>query len=165
MNSSATTPFSIIRNCKIPASVKIVGWVNLYESEFGEFVQIGPFVEVGGAKIGSHTKISSGSYICPNVTIGDHCFIAHGVMFCNDSLTVPAEYDHTDELADQWEPLKTIVGNCVRIGSGSVILPGITIHDHAIIGAGAVVTHDVVAGATVAGVPARAMVPHPRIEV
>ena len=155
----------IIRRSSIHHTAKLMPFVNIYDSEVGENSFVGPFVELGGCTIGKRTKISSHSYVCPGVKIGDDCFIAHGVLFCNDSLTVPAQYDHTDELAAQWKPLKTKVGNCVRIGSGAVILPGIVIHDHCIIGAGAVVTHDVVAGATVAGVPARVMVPHPRIEV
>lgn len=155
----------IIRRSSIHHTAKIMPFVNIYDSTVGEGAFIGPFVELGGATIGKRTKISSHTYICPGVTIEDDCFISHNVCFCNDTLKVPASYDHIDELAAQWKSLETHVGNCVRIGSGAVILPGIHIGDHAIIGAGAVVTHDVVAGATVAGVPARAMVPHPRIEV
>lgn len=49
------------------------------------------------------------------------------------------------------------IGNDVWIGAGAVVLPGVSIADGAVIGAGAVVTHDVPAGAVVAGNPARVM--------
>lgn len=52
------------------------------------------------------------------------------------------------------------VGSDVWIGGGAIILPGITIGDDALIGAGSVVTHDVPAGATVAGNPARLLRAH-----
>ena len=147
----------IIRRSAIHHTAKIMPFVNIYDATIGENSFVGPFVELGGCVIGKRTKISSHSYVCPGVEIGDDCFIAHSVMFCNDSLTIPESYDNTEDLAGQWKCLRTKVGNCVRIGSGAVILPGITIGDHAIIGAGAVVTHDVAEGTTVAGVPARLM--------
>lgn len=142
--------------CGIAESARIMPFVNLYDSSIGEDCFIGPFVEIGGAKIGNRTKISSHTYICPMVEIGDDCFIAHGVMFTNDTFIAPAEYQDISELTEKWKPLRTLVGNRVRIGSGCVILP-VRIGDGAIIGAGAVVTHDVPAGALVAGVPARRM--------
>ncbi|WP_171083601.1 sugar O-acetyltransferase [Telluria aromaticivorans] len=48
-----------------------------------------------------------------------------------------------------------VIGNNVWIGGGAIILPGVTIGDDAVVGAGSVVTHDVPAGAIVAGNPAR----------
>jgi acetyltransferase-like isoleucine patch superfamily enzyme len=137
-----------VRSCRIAESATLMPFINLYDCEVGENCFIGPFVEIGGATIGNRTRISSHSYICPFVTIGDDCFIGHGVQFTND--TFDTEFGKT------WNPQKTVVGNRVRIGSGCVILP-ICIGDDAVIGAGAVVTRDVPAGTTVAGVPARRM--------
>ena len=58
------------------------------------------------------------------------------------------------ELRTKWTPKKTVVGDCVRIGSGAVILP-VKIGSHAVIGAGAIVVNDVPEGAVIRGNPAR----------
>ena len=137
---------SFSKNCQYGEGVIIMPFTNLYDSELGSDVFIGPFVEIGGAKIGARTKISSHSYICPLVEIGTDCFIAHGVKFCNDDFTSPPTYNNINEVSSGWSPLPTKVGNSVRIGSNCTILPGITIGDHAVIGAGSTVTKDVPAG-------------------
>lgn len=147
-------PFTQIRNSIIPRSVQIVGWANIYNAKLGEDVLVSPFVEIGGAVIGDRTRIGSHSYICPHVEIGTDCFIAHGVMFTNDSFTEPKSYRQIGELKAQWTPRPTVIGNCVRIGSGAVILP-VKIGNHAVIGAGAVVTRDVADGEVVMGTPAK----------
>lgn len=148
--------FSTIKNCQHHEGVKIVGWLNAYNSTFGEDCFIGPFCEIGGATIGARTKVSSHSYICPGVTLGDDCFIGHGVCFTNDLYDEPENYEKIDELSAAWDLKKTKVGNSVRIGSNATILP-VTIGDHAIIGSGSVVTKDVPAYAVVAGVPAKVL--------
>lgn len=150
----SAAPFSIIVNSVIPDSVRIVGWVNIYNAYLGDDVFVSPFVEIGGAIIGPRTRIGSHSYICPHVEIGSDCFIAHGVMFCNDTFREPSTYDHIQEMGKQWKPLRTTIGNCVRIGSGAVILP-VRIGNHAIIGAGSIVTKDVPDGETWSGCPAK----------
>lgn len=141
----------ILQDSEIHPTTRILGFVNIYASVIGADCMIAPFVEIGGAVIGNRTSISSHSYICPGVHIGDDCFIAHGVMFTNDKFKDFPGWgpDHKGFIKRD-----TIVGNRVRIGSGAVILP-VTIGDDAIIGAGAVVTKDVLPGAIVAGNPAR----------
>jgi acetyltransferase-like isoleucine patch superfamily enzyme len=150
-----TPPFSILRDCQIHDTVRIIGWANLYGCTIHEKAFIGPFVEIGrGAIIGERTRISSHSYICDGTHIGADCFIAHGVLTCNDDFSHPETYQYIDELSAEWEFKRLTIGNSVRIGSGAVLLP-VNIGDHAVIGAGAVVCEDVPAGAVVKGVPAR----------
>ncbi|QZH76755.1 MAG: acyltransferase [Erythrobacter sp.] len=108
----------------------------------------------GWCKIGAHTHISHNSIISAagGVEIGDHCGVsAHVSIFSRT-------YDRSGGIAlkdatTHYAPVK--IGNGVHIGMGARILPGVTIGDHAVLGAGAVVTKDVAAGTTVVGVPAR----------
>jgi acetyltransferase-like isoleucine patch superfamily enzyme len=129
--------------------VRIVQPVNIYGCALGDDVFVGPFVEIQrNSRIGDNSRISSHSFICEYVTIGDNCFIGHGVMFTNDKFTSKLSIPSSDLLP-------TVVGNNVRIGSNATLLPGITIGDNAIIGAGSVVTKDVRADAVVYGNPAK----------
>jgi UDP-2-acetamido-3-amino-2,3-dideoxy-glucuronate N-acetyltransferase len=130
--------------------------VNLFGCSIGAESLIGPFVEIqAGAIVGERCKISSHTFVCSGVTIGAGVFVGHGVMFTNDR--VPRATTEVGDLQgpDDWEMELTVVGDGASIGSGSVILPGITIGAKAVIGAGAVVTRDVAAGTTVVGNPAR----------
>lgn len=122
--------------------------VNIYSNDIADNVFIGPFVEIQrGAKISKNTRISSHSFICEGVSIGENCFIGHGVIFTNDIYTDSESYD-------SWKLKSTIIGNNVRIGSNATILP-VNIGDNVIIGAGSVVTKDIPANTTVKGNPAK----------
>ena len=139
-----------IVDVKFGENVRLVEPVNLYGCEIGDSCGIGPFVEIQkGVKIGAFSKIQSHSFICELVTIGEHCMVAHGVMFINDFFATggPAQGDKS-----LWKP--TIIGNHVSIGSNATILP-VTICDHVVIGAGAVVTKDIMEPGIYAGNPAR----------
>jgi acetyltransferase-like isoleucine patch superfamily enzyme len=148
----------IADNVRLAAGVQIVhpGLVNLYGCEIGEGTKVAVFVEIQkNAKIGARCKISSHSFICEGVEIEDECFIGHHVCFTNDRF--PRATAGTGKLQTEadWKVIPTRVCRGASIGSGAVILCGITIGERALIGAGAVVTHDVPADAVVAGVPAR----------
>ena len=129
--------------------------VNLYGCQIGDDVKIGTFVEIQkGAVVGNRCKVSSHSFLCEGVTLEDEVFIGHGVLFTNDRYPRATREGQLQTEAD-WPVVPTRVGRGASIGSGAVILCGLTIGEHAIVGAGAVVTRDVAPHAIVAGVPAR----------
>jgi len=130
--------------------VRIVRPVNLYGCRIGDRSFVGPFVEIQrGAVVGRDCRIQSHSFLCDLVTIGDNCFIGHGVMFVNDTFSSgsPAGGDRS-----KWGT--TTVGNGVSIGSNATILP-VKIADGVVVGAGAVVTRDLPVKGIYAGNPAR----------
>ena len=129
--------------------------VNLYGCEIGDDTKIGAFVEIQkNAVVGRRCKISSHTFVCEGVTLDDEVFVGHGVMFINDRHPRATAAGRLQTEQD-WQVIPTHVGRGASIGSGAVIMCGVTIGENAMIGAGAVVTRDVAAGATVAGVPAR----------
>lgn len=138
------------RDVKFGENVKIVEPCNLYGCVLGDGVFVGPFVEIqSDVLVGKNTKIQSHSFICSLVTIGECCFIGHGVMFVNDTFSSGGPANGDEAL---WK--KTLIGNNVSIGSNATVLP-VTICSDVVIGAGAVVTKDIVASGRYAGSPAR----------
>ena len=135
--------------------VTVVQPVNLYGCSIGSKTFVGPFVEIQkGVSIGERCKIQSHAFICELVTIGNDCFIGHGVMFINDVFQKggPARGDRT-----LWK--STFIGNNVSIGSNASILP-VKICDNVVIGAGAVVTKDINHPGIYAGNPAKLIRKH-----
>jgi UDP-2-acetamido-3-amino-2,3-dideoxy-glucuronate N-acetyltransferase len=129
--------------------------VNLYGCTIGDETKIGAFVEIQkNACVGCRCKISSHTFICEGVTIEDECFIGHGVLFINDKHPRATKDGELQTEAD-WTVVATRVKRGASIGSGAIILCGVTVGERAMVGAGAVVTHNVPDGAVVAGVPAR----------
>jgi acetyltransferase-like isoleucine patch superfamily enzyme len=131
-------------------------FVNLYGCTIGAYTRVGAFVEIQrDATIGAHCKISTHSFICSGVHIGDRVFVGHGVMFVNDKNPRACNADGTPKGPEDWTLSETWIEDDASIGTGATILCGIRVGKGAMIGAGAVVTHDVAPGATVVGNPAR----------
>lgn len=129
--------------------------VNLYGCEVGDDSRVGAFVEIQkGASIGRRCKISSHTFICEGVTLEDEVFVGHGVMFINDPYPRATTGGKLQTDAD-WKVVPTRIRRGASIGSGAVIMCGVTIGEEALVGAGAVVTRDVPDYAIVAGTPAR----------
>jgi len=129
--------------------------VNLYGCTIGDETKIGVFVEIQkNSRVGNRCKISSHTFICEGVTIEDEVFVGHGVMFINDRYPRATWNGRLQADAD-WEVVPILVKQGASIGSGAVIMCGVTIGEKALVGAGAVVTRDVPAYAIVAGNPAR----------
>ncbi len=135
--------------------VKLVKPVNLYGCTVGDNCFIGPFVEIQkNAAIGARTRVQSHCFICELVSIGEDCFIGHGVMFINDWFqTGGPAYDDRN----LWVPTK--LGNHVSIGSNATVLP-VTICDNVVVGAGSVVTRDLSEPGFYIGSPAKLTRPH-----
>ncbi len=130
--------------------------VNLYGCSIGADSKIGAFVEIQqNASVGARCKISSHSFICEGVTIEDEVFVGHGVMFINDRYPRATNADGTLQTEADWKVHPISIKRRASIGSNSTIISGVTIGESAMVGAGAVVTHDVPDYAIVAGVPAR----------
>lgn len=139
-----------IKDVSFGMHTKVVNPSNLYGCSIGDNCFVGPFVEIQKlVKIGNGTKVQSHSFICELVEIGDDCFIGHGVMFINDVFSHggPARGNKT-----LWKPTK--IGNHVSIGSNATILP-VEVCDNVVIGAGAVVTKNIVRSGIYAGNPAK----------
>ncbi|MGH3025929.1 MAG: acyltransferase, partial [Gaiellaceae bacterium] len=132
---------------------------NLYGCTVGAGTTIGSFVEIQrGAVVGRRCKVQSHTFICDGVEIDDEVFVGHGVTFVNDLRPRATTEGGERQQPGDWELVPTRVERRASIGSGALVLAGVTIGAGALVGAGAVVTHDVAPGATVAGVPARTLV-------
>lgn len=132
--------------------------VNLYGCTIDAETKIGAFVEIQkNALVGARCKISSHTFICEGVTIEDEVFVGHGVMFTNDRYPRAVNVEGTLQTEADWTVVKTRVKRRAAIGSNATIMAGVIIGESALVGAGAVVTHDVADFAIVAGVPARVL--------
>ncbi len=152
----------IAPDVRLGQNVKIFAFVNLYGCSIGDETLIGTFVEIQkGVKVGARCKIQSHTFICEGVTIEDEVFVGHNVNFLNDRWPTAVNADGSAKKPTDWKLEPILVKRRAAIGSGAVILPGVTIGAKAIVGAGAVVTKDVPDGMIVAGNPARILRPAP----
>ncbi len=130
----------------------------MHGAKIGSQCNIGghSFIEEG-ASVGNRVTIKNGALIWRGVSIMDDVFIGPGVVFTNDrnprSPRNPAMADRYQNEAHWFE--RTNVGRGASIGAGAVILCGLSIGDFAVVGAGAVVTRDVLNHGLVVGNPAR----------
>ncbi|MFN3408121.1 MAG: acyltransferase [Limisphaerales bacterium] len=143
-------------NVSFGENVTVINPANLYGCAIGDDCFVGPFVEIQkDVTIGKRCRIQSHTFICELVTIGDDCFIAHGVMFINDLFDIGGPAKGRKDL---WKSTK--IGSRVSIGSNATILP-VSICDDVVIGAGAVVTRDITQPGIYVGNPARFLRPLP----
>ncbi len=148
----------IAPDVQLGAGVQMHAFVNLYGCVVGDRTKIGTFVEIQkGARVGSDCKISSHTFICEGVEIGDGVFIGHNVTFINDRRPRATGEDGALQTEQDWTPVPTRVEERASIGSGATILCGVTIGAGAMVGAGSVVTRDVPPDETWAGNPARCL--------
>ena len=150
------SPRRSLVNVRVGANVRFFNFVNAYGCEIGDNTKIGSFVEIQkNARVGRNCKISSHSFICEGVEIGDGVFIGHNVSFINDKVPRATNPDGSLQTDADWKVVPTCVKKGAVIGTGTTLLCGVTVGEGAVVGAGSVVTRSVPAGAVVAGNPAR----------
>ena len=126
----------------------------------GEGTRIGTFTLVhSGASIGRSTTVGSHCNICScligdRVSIQTACHITRGVVIEDDVFVGPGVITLNDDFTSG-EMRAPRICKGAKVGGGSIILPGVTVGERAVIGAGSVVRKDVPAGAVVAGHPVR----------
>ena len=123
----------------------------------GDFSVIESFVcinnAVGDVVIGDHTRIGLHNTIIGPVTIGNHVNLAQGI----NVKSLNHNFDDPEKRIDEQGVSTThvTIGDDIWIGANAVVLPGVTIGNHSVVAAGAVVTKDVPPHSLVAGVPAK----------
>jgi UDP-3-O-[3-hydroxymyristoyl] glucosamine N-acyltransferase len=146
---SSKHPVAGLRSVSHGKNFKVVLPANLYGCTFGDDCFVGPFVEIqSGVRVGHRTRIQSHSFVCSKVKIGNDCFIGHGVMFVNDLFRI----GRPSTSSSDWG--LTTLEDHVAVGSNATILP-VRICTQAVIGAGSVVTKDILEPGIYAGSPAR----------
>ena len=149
-------PYRQIARVEFGSNVVVHPFTNLYGCSIGDDTRIGPFVEIQeGVVVGAGCKIQSHTFVCTGVTIEDGVFVGHGVMFVNDKRPKATNDEGELQTVEDWELLRTLVERGASIGSGAVILGGVTIGRDSLVAAGAVVTKDVAPSSVVVGNPAR----------
>ena len=149
---------SISADVVLGKNVRLAKFINLYGCRIGDDTKIGAFVEIQkGVKVGRRCKIQSHAFICEGVTIEDEVFVSHGVNFINDLVPRATGLRGGLKTEAEWVCTPTVVKRRAAIGTGAVVLAGVTIGESALVGAGAVVTKDVPPGALVVGNPARVL--------
>lgn len=139
--------YALINDADIGEGTRIFDQVNLYKCKVGQNSKIDSYVYIEeGVVIGNNCKIRPFVFIPTGVTIEDNVFIGPNVTFTND------KYPRS---LGQWKLLPTTIKKGASIGANSVIIPGVTVGEEAMVGAGSVVTKDVPSGFLVSGNPAR----------
>lgn len=141
-----SSKFSLIKDVEVGEGTVIHDQVNLYKCKIGRDCKIDAYVYIEEkVVIGDNCKIRPFVFIPTGVSIEDNVFIGPGVTFTNDKYP---------KASGEWKLMPIKVKKGASIGAAAVILPGVTIGENAVVGAGAVVNKDVPDNAIVVGNPA-----------
>jgi acetyltransferase-like isoleucine patch superfamily enzyme len=117
-------------------------------AQIGRECSLGKNVFVdAGARVGDRVRIANNVSVYRGVTLADDVFVGPSAVFTNDPR--PRAHGHG------WEPVPTVVHRGASIGANATIICGVTLGSWSMVGAGAVVTHDVADSQLVIGAPAR----------
>lgn len=150
MNKAYVHSTAIVeKTAKIGEGTKVWHFVHVRENaEIGRECVLGHSVYVGKeVKIGNHVKLENRATVYQGVKIEDDVFVGPHVTFTNDP--------YPRSLSTNWTMVPTFVRKGASIGAGTVVMCGVTIGEHAMIGAGSTVTKDIPPHAMVYGNPAR----------
>lgn len=104
--------------------------------------------------IGANSKLQNGVCVYHGATVEDGVFLGPGVILTNDKVPRAINPDGSLKAATDWQVAPTLIKRGASIGASAVVLPGVTIGEFAMVGAGAVVTRDVPPHGLVFGNPA-----------
>ena len=146
-NNLRKPKYALVTGAEVGEGTRVFDQVNLFKCKVGRNCKIDSYVYIEqDVVIGDNCKIRPFVFIPTGVSIEDNVFIGPNVTFTNDRYP---------RVQGQWKLLPTIVKKGASIGANSVIVPGVTIGEYAMVGAGSVVTKDVPEKTIVAGNPAR----------
>jgi UDP-2-acetamido-3-amino-2,3-dideoxy-glucuronate N-acetyltransferase len=142
---------------KIGENTRVWHQVQIREgAKIGENCILGKGVYVDfDVVIGRNVKIQNGCFVFHGAALEDGVFLGPGVILTNDKNPRAINPDGSLKKDNDWEVGKTLIKRGASLGAGSIILPGVTVGEFAMAGAGAVVTKDVPPHALVVGTPAR----------
>jgi acetyltransferase-like isoleucine patch superfamily enzyme len=126
----------------------------VYESWIGDNCLIGNSCVVAYSKVGNNCIIENLCLLCKGVTLEDDVFVGDAVIFCNDKFPSIVKYRRERTVEANHKAMPTLVKKGAAIGSGCVIICGVTIGENALLGGGSTLTHDIPAGEVWAGNPA-----------
>jgi UDP-2-acetamido-3-amino-2,3-dideoxy-glucuronate N-acetyltransferase len=108
-----------------------------------------------GVRIGNRCKLQNGVFVYHGFDVEDGVFLGPGVMLLNDLNPRAVNPDGSLKTGEDWQVAKGVIREGASVGGGAVVLPGVTVGRHALVGAGAVVTANVPDQGLVYGNPAR----------
>ena len=148
---------SIDASATIGNGVKVWDHSKIRENvDISENVIIGSYVYIGpGVKIGKNSKIQNSAQIYEPANISEGVFIGPGVIFTNDHNPRAINPDSSQKSATDWQSVGVEVSQGASIGAGAVCVGPVQIGEWAMVGAGSVVTENVLSYALVVGVPAK----------
>ena len=136
-------------SARLGPGATVWNWTKIREgASIGRGCRLGQGVYIDhGVVVGDDCKIQNGVSVFAGVVLGDRVFVGPGATFTNDLVPRAAS-------GDDWEIVPTVVGDDASVGANATIVCGIELGEACMVGAGAVVTHDVPPFALVVGVPA-----------